>query len=163
MSVPAGAPRLVAICAAVWPLSYRLDESGGFVPNGVLVQVVDEPDPPVSHQVSLSVSLLGLTPELVWLIPLELWASAFSAFFSWPGGVLGGAASADPVRATRPNVSDLWIRGYARSWAPKRSAKASVMRPRSPAASSSVSVRSGDRKLAEKAIDFFPGPTCSPR
>ena len=125
--------------------------------------------------------------------------AASSAFFSCPGGVVGGAASADPVSAAsaiarvspavRWRVIDIVFlllksceyrfggvalcphnekdsdldTGYARKSAPKRSASASVMRPRRAAASPSESVRSGDWKLTAKAIDFFPGGTWSPR
>jgi hypothetical protein len=61
-----------------------------------------------------------------------------------------------PTRARRN-------RFYSRSSAPKRSRSADTMRPRRTAASSSDSVRSGDWNVTEKARDFFPAPTCSPR
>ena len=52
---------------------------------------------------------------------------------------------------------------HARNSAPKRAASASTTAVRSRAASSSASVRSGDWNVTAKAIDFRPGPTCSPR
>ena len=61
--VPAGAPRLLAICAAVLPFPYRFDASA-FVVFGfddVQVALVPVP-PPVVHFVQCSVELLGLIP-----------------------------------------------------------------------------------------------------
>ena len=45
------------------------------MPCGLLVQVVVDPEPPVSHEVFLSVLLLGFTPAVVASIP-ELFCSA---------------------------------------------------------------------------------------
>ena len=70
--VPAGAPREFAICAAVVPLPYRLDESGLAAVWAVAavapleVQVALEPvPPPVVHIVGLlpfAVALVGFAP-----------------------------------------------------------------------------------------------------
>src|SRR5438046_1916535 len=66
MTVPAGAPRPFAICAAVLPLPYRFDASAlvvfGF--DDVHVALVPVP-PPVLHFVQWSVELLGLMPGAV--------------------------------------------------------------------------------------------------
>jgi hypothetical protein len=95
--VPAGAPRLAAICAAVLPFPYCFDESG-FDPG---VHVGLDGLPPVEHIVLCWVVLLGLTPGVVvaaraacFCFPGEacpdvLAAGAGLSFFACPGGTEG--------------------------------------------------------------------------
>jgi hypothetical protein len=100
------------------------------------------------------------------------------SFFTWPGALaeLPGAApefafpfplSARAAEERESNPYGYGLQGLFpwiyRSWAPNACSRAETMRFRSSAASSSVSVRSGDWNVTEKAIDFFPGSTWPPR
>lgn len=145
---PASKP--LPVTEAISPIVYF-----GSVPRALRVRLR-------RRRLLLGLSLLGL-----------LLARGFAAgvFAALPGSSDGGAASADPVSAASASASAnpavrrrlVLVTGYPRKTAPKRRSSASVIRARKPAASSSESVRSGDWKLTANAIDFFPGPTCSPR
>ncbi len=78
-----------------------------------------------------------------------------------------GLAPRRALRLSRKRTTFAEIGGvriaYARSSAPKRSARAATMRSRAAVASSSVSVRSGDWNARWIATDLRPAPTCSPR
>jgi len=86
MSVPAGAPRETAICAAVLPLPYRFETSGpAFGVPACAVHVAAPADPPVRQCVQCVVVELGLTPA--W-VDDELEVDELEAdwvFFAWPG------------------------------------------------------------------------------
>ena len=81
ISVPFGAPRPTAICAAVLPLPYRLETSAfvAGVPACAVQLAVPVPAPPVRQWVHFVVVLLGLTPACV------LDDAAAPACFDWPG------------------------------------------------------------------------------
>jgi hypothetical protein len=101
--VPAGAPRLFAIWAAVEPFPYRFEASAwaevcavaAFEPDELQV-ALDPVPPPVEQDVlwfPCAVELVGLTPDCDGLLfasappcvdALELVSEVWS-FFSWPG------------------------------------------------------------------------------
>jgi hypothetical protein len=95
----------LAICAAVLPLPYRLDESGFDADDGlaapvpVAAHVALEPEPPpVEHVVPFAVAFVGFTPAWVpafWdALPFALVGDA--PFLAWPGGTFAefpGAAA----------------------------------------------------------------------
>jgi hypothetical protein len=117
--VPAGAPRLFAICAAVWPFPYRFETS--FLPLFdafaavaplLAVQVALEPvPPPVEHDVPFAVALVGFVPDwpdVFWVaLPVPDWLAvavwdlpAFPLPFPWPF-----PARAEAVNVARAKVS----------------------------------------------------------
>jgi hypothetical protein len=96
MTVPAGAPLLVAIWAAVWPFPYRFDESLrpaetvlAAVTPLLAVHVALEPlPPPVVHCVLFAVLFAGFTPA--WADVFEfalvlLETDVVDDDFVWPG------------------------------------------------------------------------------
>jgi hypothetical protein len=92
MLVPAGAPFVVAICAAVLPLPYFFDASACPAPAAVGESdrhVTDPALPPVVQDVFLSVAFVGFMPgsavEFCAALPCAVSVVAAAAFFSWRG------------------------------------------------------------------------------